>query len=213
MKNMNIVLVCTVRNYAVVKSAIDRLVRELSQSQYNLVHDHVTSYSQSDMDHFTSEQRLEYFEDVVNRIRKADVVIAESSTESFSVGFLLSKAIDLGKPVTIFYNSKSSKSNVLPFLDDKEAINLIKYHSVEEFILSVYDSLSHAQQLLPTRYNIILSPEINNYLRWITRTYKRSRSEFIRDLIRQHMQLSDFSPTSDSLEANLASEPAATPAH
>ena len=41
------------------------------------------------------------------------------------------------------------------------------------------------------KFNIVLSKEIENYLDWASFYYKKNKSEFIRDIILEHMKNDD----------------------
>jgi len=153
----------------------------------------------------SDKDRREVVSSAIKAIHSSQMVVLEVSTPSVTQGFFIGKALEELKPVICLHRKNTNPLFLHSF--NNPLLQTVEY---DEWNLKevLHASIAFAQESLPTRYNIILSPDITNYLRWITRTYNRSRSEFIRDLIRQHMLQTGFSSTPNTLEANLTSPPA-----
>ncbi|MEX0896394.1 MAG: hypothetical protein WDZ94_05705 [Patescibacteria group bacterium] len=188
MAKPKVTLVSSVRNRGAVLESITAIVDILEKNNIPIFHDHVTQTSQSQLESQSDEKNLDFFNQVIRLIRGSDIVISECSVESFSVGHLLTRAMELNKEVIIFYRSTSKKPNMYPFLRSKKNIYLVDYQTIDELKELVLDYVNYAQHSMFVRYNIMLSQEITSYLKWIARSQGTSRSVFIRDLIRAHMQ-------------------------
>lgn len=117
----------------------------------------------------------------IDSVHRADIVIAESTVPSFSVGFQVSVAMQIKKPILILnkvnvkdapfpsgidegilykdYNDKNLKSIVIKFLKDNDV------------------------QLKDMRFNFFIDRPIYNYLRWASHRTGKTKAEILRDLV------------------------------
>lgn len=182
-----VALISSIRKSDEISCSVNKIVNVLKKNNIRVFHEHVTNIKQADLNSLSDKQNLDFHNKIIQHIRQADVIISECSNESFSVGYLLSKAVELNKEVIIFYKSSVSKPNLFPFLNNLERIYLVEYSNTEELEELVVDYLSFAQDNFSVRYNLMLPPQIINYLKWVSRKERITRSSFIRDLIKTHM--------------------------
>jgi hypothetical protein len=122
---------------------------------------------------------------VIEAVKKADVVMMEVSGHSISMGFLVSKALDLSKPVIAFYK-KGTKSIFLEGINDPK-FKLMEYD--EKNINSVLDlAIEEAKKTIDIRFNFFVSSKILTYLNWISQNKNLPRSVFLRELIEKEMK-------------------------
>lgn len=136
------------------------------------------------------------YDEVLKAILASDVVIAEGTTASFSLGHQITLGLSKGKPVLFLknedYNAKSKKRFVSEFVDGikNPLLTVAKYNSnTLPDILNDFLNKNGASPIV--KFNIILTKEIENYLDWASYAYKTNKSEFIRKLILEHMANKD----------------------
>lgn len=143
----------------------------------------------------TDFQREDVYEEVMKSILSCDVVVAEGSTASFSLGHQITLAISKGKPVLFlkYEKFKSNKRFSSDFVDGirNPLLTVIKYN--EETLPDLLNDFLNKNGASPVvKFNIVLTKNIENYLSWASYTYKVNKSEFIRNLILKHMRDDDM---------------------
>lgn len=121
-------------------------------------------------------------------IKGCDFVVAEVSSKSSGLGFLLATAISNKKPVIALYNAKS---------DIKESVTL-KGVSSTQYIPFKYDettldkilvkAISQVKQKLDTKFILIISPEIDRYLEWSSDYKRMHKAQIVREAVEDMMK-------------------------
>ena len=125
------------------------------------------------------------FSSSTKALSRSDIVILEVSTNSFTQGYILQKALEMYKPVIALHRpgkypvfSKGIETPLLQILEYDE-YNLDK---------TLKDAIQFAMDNLETRFNVYLSQEISQYLSWFAKKKKLSKSAVVREVLRYHMQ-------------------------
>jgi len=135
------------------------------------------------------------YEEVMKAILSCDVVIAEGTTASFSLGHQITLPISKGKPVLFlkYEKYKAKKRFTSEFVDGirNPLLTVAKYNN--ETLPDILNDFLNKNGASPVvKFNIVLTKEIENYLNWASYTYKLNKSEFIRKLILSHMANDDL---------------------
>ncbi len=118
-------------------------------------------------------------------LKAADLVVAEISYPSVTVGYEISRALSEGKPV-LALRFKGTRSNLLEGHPD-EKFKMTEYEKgtlktvLEQWIKSTSD-------LVDVRFNFFVSPKIINYLDWIAKEKRIPRAVYLRDLLEREMK-------------------------
>jgi hypothetical protein len=185
---MKVMLISTIRGKESNAEAISTIVRAIETAGNTCFHDHLSSATQQSLDNMKKEENLNFHRSIIEKIKESDVVVSESSHESLSVGYLISTAIDLGKPVIIFYNASSAAPNIFPTLSETGKIYVVKYSTVTELTGLVSEYIDYANEQVDVRFNFFISPKIGQYLDWVSRNKKLPRSVYLRNLIEADME-------------------------
>jgi len=133
----------------------------------------------------SEQEAAEAYRKSVEMVKKADVVMMEVSGHSVSMGYLISRSLDLSKPVVALYK----KGTKLLFL---RGISNPKFKLVEydrKNITEVLDqSLEEAKKEIDVRFNFFVSPKILSYLDWVAQKRMIPRSVFLRNLIERELK-------------------------
>lgn len=163
-----------------IYNAIEKKGKHLSQLVIN-----------ADPDNFYKaeyENIVKHYHDTISNLKKADIVIAEVSMHSMSMGFLVNKALELSKPVIALYTS-GHEPFFLTGIDDT-LLQIIEYKN-EDVEEKVFDAIDYASSQQDTRFNFFVSPKHINFLDWIAQNKKIPRSVYLRRLIEKEMSNDD----------------------
>jgi len=130
-------------------------------------------------------EKIEHFKRIIWCIKKADVVLLEVSTHSLSMGFILHKALELGKPVVALHLHDRSPFFAQGIEDEK--LQVLEYNkgALESILKS---SIEYAAKISDIRFNFFISANISQFLDLISKVKKIPRSVYIRSLIENDMQ-------------------------
>lgn len=134
--------------------------------------------------------REDIYQKSVESILASDVVIAEGTISSFSVGHQITLALNKNKPVLLLsYKSKDDKSYFRNGFIDGIKNPLLSAVTYKDSDLKdiLEDFFNKNKRGLSVKFNIVFTKYIENYLDWASFTYKVNKSEYIRQLIEKHM--------------------------
>lgn len=134
------------------------------------------------------ERIVNHYNETIDNLKKADIVVAEISTHSMSMGYLVEKALGLGKPTIVFHLPEYPPFFFSGIDDDK--LQIVEY-TTETAIDVVKDAVDYAMSQQDVRFNFFISPAIGNYLDWISKVKKIPRSVYLRNLIEKDMEDND----------------------
>lgn len=136
----------------------------------------------------THEEQVKLYENTINLIKKADVIVLEITVPSLSMGYVLHKAIEMNKPVIALYSP-----GTIPFFVqgiDSEKLQVLEYSS-ESLNSVLSDALIYAEESSDVRFNFFISPSIGHYLDWVSKVKKIPRSVYLRGLIEKDMAINE----------------------
>jgi len=176
------------QNYRAIEHEVKRLGHDIDIST-------VLDQNVQGMQELDEQQVLAFHKTVMNGMKRADALLIEASYPSTSVGFNLAAAVQLGKPIIIFYSGSQEPHlfRTLERINDK--LQVIRYANLDQLRKELPSALAFATDTQDTRFNFFISPVHAKYLDWIAHNYKMSRSVYLRKLINQEMEelADDFS--------------------
>lgn len=161
------------------------IVRDLVSLGNKMVSDHVMKNNFESVAAQDKDQAVGSYAKLINWIKKADVFVAEVSTQSLSVGHEITEAMNMSKPVILLYTGDRRPSML--FGSGYEKLQLIKYErdNVRRLLGS---AIEEAKKHADVRFNFFVSPKILAYLDWVAKNKMIPRSVFLRDLIEKEMR-------------------------
>lgn len=127
------------------------------------------------------------YKDMMEAIARADVVIADTSVQSFGVGYQTAMAIQLKKPTLILHHDSTSEYKFLTGIDnvnvDYKSFNDTNIEDILRSFLKVND--------IPTkdmRFNFFIDRPIYNYLRWSSLKTGKTKAEILRELVEREIE-------------------------
>jgi hypothetical protein len=125
-----------------------------------------------------------------NRLREvadAEVCVIEVSQHSLAVGQIVQQAITQEKPTMLLYFTGKRPHYLRGAALAEKRVQLVEYDEMDlKNVLA--DAFEIAQEMLTTRFTMLLPPEINTFLDSLNKKTGIARSEYIRDLIKKDMK-------------------------
>ena len=133
----------------------------------------------------SKKQKIDNYKISMDCVKKSDLVIMEVSGHSMSMGYLVSKALEISKPVIGLYK-KGHLPVFLSGIQDPK-LKLVEYENGD--VLPVLENaINKAKSLIDVRFNFFVSPSILSYLDWVSKRRMIPRSVFLRDLIEKELK-------------------------
>lgn len=167
-------------NYRLIEQEVKRLGHEVDNGNFS-------DQSPEEMDKWDEHQSLEFHKKIMNGMKRAEGLLIEASYPSVGVGFNLASAVQLAKPIIVFFTGKEEPHifRTLEKINDK--FQVVRYANLDQLRKEIPPALAFATENQDTRFNFFISPEHAKYLDWIAQTYKMSRSVYLRRLINREM--------------------------
>lgn len=128
---------------------------------------------------------VKHYQRTMSDLKKSDILVAEVSTHSMSMGFLINKALEQNKFVLALYLPDHKPFFLSGIENDKLLTSEYTKNNIEKVIKEAFD---RAVELTDTRFNFYISPEIGRYLDWISQHKKLPRAVFLRSLLEKSMK-------------------------
>lgn len=131
-----------------------------------------------------SKKYIQMFNDAVGKLREADVNVFECSEQSFTIGYLVQKSLDLNKPTIALYEENHQPSYFLLGSQDEKLI--IRSYSKENVEKVIDEALENATNVADKRFNFFISRSLLAFLNQAARDQGITKSTLIRNLILEH---------------------------
>ncbi len=120
----------------------------------------------------------------------ADVVIAESTLYSAGLGFLIATAVNERKHVLCLEDIESDEEMKGSGTLQAAESNMLTYKKYNTVTLKrvLTDYLEDVKGRLDTKFILIISPEIDKFLKWASYEYRLHKSQIVRDAIEDIMK-------------------------
>ena len=129
-------------------------------------------------------------------LERVHAMILDISQPDENVQYLLAQAIVQHKPTLCLYNRTSvprdllnylSQKNIPPSITTKVYTDSSLEHCLEQFLISVDDSLSNNEH--PSiKFTLRLTPTLDRYLQWLVQHRGINKAEYLRSMLQKTMQ-------------------------
>lgn len=135
----------------------------------------------------SDDTRIESYKKFLKWISTCDQMVVEASFPStLHIGHEISIALEKGKPVIALYQKGSKPFFLSGIQSDK--LTMIEYVTTDDLSKSLTKTLKDNLDVVDTRFNFYISPEIGRYLDWISQHKKLPRAVFLRSLLEKSMK-------------------------
>ncbi|MBP9691546.1 hypothetical protein KBD81_05715 [Candidatus Woesebacteria bacterium] len=160
------------------------IVDHIKAEGHTIVADHILNISEREVNISSREKRLQFHEQLEKWIHSSDALIAETSFPSISVGYEISLALRVGKPVLVLYSEGDPPSLLAHHTDEKL---LCEKYSVQTVSGILDDFLHYIDSKADLRFTFFITPKIASYLDAIAKKEKLPKSVYLRKLIEADM--------------------------
>ncbi len=185
---MNIYFTASLSGKKKFEENYEQIVSLLEDIDYDVQADHILDIDASEVDEESMDDRRKHHKQLQKWLSQSDLVVAEVSYPSVSVGYEVALAINKNKPVLALYEKDHAPVALLGEDSDKFVAAAYDKYSLADDIKYLIDEVSGQ---MDTRFNFFISPRHQNYLDWIAKEKRIPRSVFLRQLIEEHMHDSD----------------------
>lgn len=126
-----------------------------------------------------------FYKDIINAILIADVVIADATVESMSLGHQLTFALHKHKPLLIFRYKKRNEKNKELFIEgsDFKDLAVIEYENIDNITKNLRQFFKKYEKKSIRRFNLILTSTQDTYIRWVAHNFRKTKTEIIQEAI------------------------------
>ena len=151
--------------------------------------EHVLGVVGKDLESWDDEKDLRFHKSILTGIKGADIVVAELSYSSVSVGYLVSVAVESGKPTIALYSGEEVP-HLLTLLEQSENFQVIYYSDIREIKKEIPNLVNNAMERKDSRFNFFVPRRLLVYLDWISKNKRIPRAVYLRQLITREMMRS-----------------------
>jgi len=162
------------------------IVDKLNELGHKVSGDHVLGLEYSDIENVDDEFRVKYYRDMLKKINNSDMVVAEFSDSSASIGHEVTLALDKKIPVLIL-TEKGKVPQIFRALQGDDQLYIYEYGSEGELLLNLEDQVRNVKEGEDIRFNFLIPPSMVDYLEWVSKNRRIPKSVFLRDLITREL--------------------------
>lgn len=133
------------------------------------------------------DYHVQKYKEAEKAIKLADAVIIEVSYPGRRIGFEIARALG-EKKIVIALFKKGSKLNVSPIIGNRSKNYILQEYGEDNLIENVERALKEAKKLLDTKFILIISPEIDQYLEWSSDTRRMHKAQIVRNAVEEAMK-------------------------
>lgn len=149
---------------------------------------HVLDVTSDDLRGYSDEEHYAFYRDVHNHLKAAEALFVEVSYTSTSTGFMIAEAINMGKPVVIFFSGKEEPHLFKTLEKVNERVMVVRYRDIADLDKDVPRALAFVSESQDVRFNFFIAAKHTNYLNWVSKNKRIPRSVYLRRLIDEHMK-------------------------
>lgn len=182
---MKVYFTASIAAKAQYKKNYDQIISYIKSKNHTITHEHISEVEEKDIRLLTREDRLGFHGKLEKWIKSCDFMIAETSFPSISVGYEISLALRVGKPVLILYSEGDPPSLLAHHKDEKL---VCEKYTKDTFKNIVDEFIEYIEGKSDLRFTFFITPEIVHYLDEVSRDQKVPKSVYLRNLIESDMR-------------------------
>ena len=159
-------------------------IKKILNTKNKTISSHIFDYNLDQVHEWDPEYRFNFYKNLFDQIKLADLIVAEITTPSINVGYEVCIALELKKPAIILYTGQT-EPELLHNIDSTLADNrlIIIQYGKKDLEIQLKKALIEIKHLITKRFTILLPPDIVNYLDKIAKERGIPRGMYIRQLI------------------------------
>lgn len=165
------------------------IVKKLEDLGHTVFAKHVLGIDYAEIKDKSDAYRVDYYRQMLQQINKCDLVFAELSYSSASIGHEVSLALEKNKPIII-----ASEQGRVPQIFKAirgDSIYFLEYQDESDLLERLEDEIVAVKEGEDIRFNFLVPPSMVDYLEWVSKKRRIPKSVFLRDLIKREMEVDD----------------------
>lgn len=160
------------------------IVSILKKRGHDVIADQILQKDRNTIQDQSPEERKKYFEKVEHWLTECDAIVAEVTNQSVSVGYEISRAQHLKKPILILFHDTNAPS-LLQYQPDESVICELYNLRTMDSILDEF--LEYAGETQDSRFTFFIKPSLTAHLEKKARELHTTKSGYLRGLIKKDM--------------------------
>ncbi|OGG01650.1 hypothetical protein A2W14_07170 [Candidatus Gottesmanbacteria bacterium RBG_16_37_8] len=162
-----------------------KIIELLEKKGCQVISDHIIKSTEQEVRLETKEERLKFQKKLEVWIASSDFMVVETSFPSISVGYEISLAQHLNKPILILYSEGTPPTLLAHNMDEKVVCEKYSSETLQSLIA---DFINYVQGAADSRFTFFISSKIASHLEKISRKEKIPKSVYLRQLIEKDMK-------------------------
>lgn len=155
------------------------IIEVLKKNGNSVASDHIINTSENVINLQSEFKREQFHKKLRKWIMDAQCMVVETSFPSISVGFEISLALNLNKPVLVLYTNEAP--TLLSGYNDEKMI--CEHYCLQNVLGIIDDFLNYVKGMSEHRFTFFITTEMNQFLEEISKKKKMPKSVYLRQLI------------------------------
>lgn len=160
------------------------IVKILKNLSHQVKSDHIINASENQINMQSKADREKFHKKLKKWIMDSDCMVVETSFPSISVGFEISLALNMGKPVLLLHTNEAP--TLLSSYNDEKLI--CEKYTPATLAEVIEDFLNYAEGKSDQRFTFFISSSIAHFLESVSQNKKIPKSVYIRRLIEKEIE-------------------------
>ena len=155
------------------------IINIVEKNGHSVKADHIINFSEHQINLQSVKEREKFHIKLKKWIMNSQCVVVETSFPSISVGFEISLALNLNKPVLVLYTNEAP--TLLSGYNDEKMI--CEQYTPSTLKTIIEDFLNYVKGTSEHRFTFFITTEMNQFLEEVSKKRKIPKSVYIRQLI------------------------------
>lgn len=184
---MNIFFTTSIRGLNKFKQNYDLIYKLINELGHKYIGNYPFTVTTDEVYSYNQNENMELFNSMNKYMKECDLMILEVSQHSVSMGYMIMKLLSMKKPVIALYTKNNNPAFLEGIEDDK--FQLVEYN-LNNLKKLLKQSIEYAKDGNSSRFNLMLNPDLLNYIDEQAEKENMSKAAFIRNLIKNHRKIS-----------------------
>ncbi len=167
-----------------------KIVERLQEMGNDVMSDHVIKLNEKFVNEVDDNYRMNYYKKMLQMINRADLVIAEVTHSSTSIGHEITLALEKNKPV-IIVSLAGEVPQIFKAIKEDPNLYIFEYRDIDDLSNRLPEEIRQVKEGEDIRFNFLIPASMVDYLEWVSRNRRIPKSVFLRDLIKHEIEKDD----------------------
>jgi len=164
------------KRYALIKESVVKNGSTVTQRQHEKL-------STQEILKRTDKEIQESYKIITKSMKSADVFIADITLPDVGVGLEIAQAMEERKPTLVLRYRKEKETPIANIKANKSKLMSYKEYDEDNLEDIIKSFLDESKDKLDTKFILIISPDIDKYLKWASEEYRQHKAQIVRDAI------------------------------